>query len=283
MQFSEITQYIVAQGNETAVAAVARAWQVDIENTADAARVRLHHHNPIPQENRLIHIVGYQDHGDFFLGPNILQLALQTRAGQGIQGSQWFIKQQHAGAIDQPAGNRHPLRHTSGDLMRVSVDKILQAHQFDVLTHGVAFFSAAQHRVLQTYRDVLLHVEPREQAVILKHDAALQPRAGDGLAIDQDPPVIFLIEPQNQAQQRGLAAAAGADNADEFAGGDVELNVVQYLQLGRAARAGGKTLADVFQGQAVVEHAAVLLKVLINGGRCHTDAACAAHIPVPVH
>ncbi|MNT36127.1 hypothetical protein D3C72_1721890 [compost metagenome] len=40
-----------------------------------------------------------------------------------------------------------------------------------------------------------------------------------------------MVETGDQAQERGLAAAAGAEQGDEFAGGDVEVDVVQDLQL----------------------------------------------------
>ncbi|MNP26709.1 hypothetical protein D3C76_1195760 [compost metagenome] len=88
--------------------------------------------------------MGDQDHGDFFLGPDVLQLALQPRAGQGVEGAQWFIQQQHARTIDQAAGDGHALGHAAGNLMRVGLDEVLQADQFNVLAHGVALLPGAQ-------------------------------------------------------------------------------------------------------------------------------------------
>ena len=38
MQFGEVAQHVVAQGDKAAVATVARARQVDIENAADTSR-----------------------------------------------------------------------------------------------------------------------------------------------------------------------------------------------------------------------------------------------------
>ena len=119
--------------------------------------------------------------------------------------------------------------------------------------------------------------------MVLKHDAALQPRAVDGLAIEQDAPLVLLVQAQNQAQQGGLAAAAGTDDADKFAGSDIQLDIVQHLQLAAATGARSKTLADVFQGQAVIEHAAILLKVPINAVQCRTGVACVAQKFGPGH
>ncbi|MNP26710.1 hypothetical protein D3C76_1195770 [compost metagenome] len=99
--------------------------------------------------------------------------------------------------------------------------------------------------------------------MVLKHDAALQARALDGCAIEQDAPVEFLVQAEDQPQQRGFAATAGADDADELARGDVEVDVVEYLQLRRTARFGDEPLADVFQGQAVA-HVAILFNVAIS-------------------
>ena len=56
--------------------------------------------------------------------------------------------------------------------------------------------------------------------------------------------VIVGIQAEDQAQQRRLAAAAGADDADELAWSDVEIDACQHLQ-----HAAGRLLARIVLGQ----------------------------------
>src|SRR6185312_11667961 len=71
---------------------------------------------------------------------------------------------------------------------------------------------------LEAQRHVVLDRHPREQAVLLEHHGVLRP-AGDAGA-DVDPAAVGLLEAGDDAQHRGLAAAARADDADELAVGD---------------------------------------------------------------
>ena len=64
--------------------------------------------------------------------------------------------------------------------------------------------------------------------MILKHDAAFKTSAFDGFAIQRGCALRIFVQAKDQAQQRGFAAAAGADDADEFARRNVELDVVEY-------------------------------------------------------
>ncbi len=146
------------------------------------------------------------------------------------------------------------MRHAAGELTRVGLSKAFQPYQGDVLTHALGFLGGRKRRVFQAHRDVLLDCQPWEQAVVLKDNAAFQPGAGDGRAIEQDTPLVVAIQAQNQAQQRRLAATAGADDADELARRDVQVDIVQYLKRCSTAGLGIEPLADVLQRQAIGGH-----------------------------
>ncbi|MNH07574.1 hypothetical protein D3C79_669690 [compost metagenome] len=85
--------------------------------------------------------------------------------------------------------------------------------------------------VFQGQGNVLLQGHPREQAVVLEHDAALQARPAHGLPVQQDLPLVVLVEADDQPQQRGFATAAGAENADEFARADVQVNAFEHRHM----------------------------------------------------
>jgi hypothetical protein len=56
-------------------------------------------------------------------------------------------------------------------------------------------------------------------------------RAGiaDLLAVDQDTPLVKLLQHVDAAQERGLARAAGADDRDHVAGFEREVDALQDL------------------------------------------------------
>nr|GFD25725.1 hypothetical protein [Tanacetum cinerariifolium] len=119
----------------------------------------------------------------------------------------------------------------------------------------------------QAQGDVFFHRQPREQAVLLKDDAALAADAIHGLAVDADLPAKLAVQADQQAQQGGLAAAAGTDDGDEFALGDVQVEVADGLQF---AAIDFEELADLLkadQGGVGVCHAC-LQRVARASMRC---------------
>ena len=81
---------------------------------------------------------------------------------------------------------------------------------------------------LQRQRDVARRGAPRQQrlAVILEHDRDLAARLAHRLAVESHLAAGRLVEPGRQPQRRGLAAAGGADDAEEFAGSDAEAEIL---------------------------------------------------------
>ena len=86
----------------------------------------------------------------------------------------------------------------------------------------------------QPEADVGGHGQVREEGVILENhaDAALfgrhEARAGDGLAVKDDAAGFDVLEPRDAAQQRGLAAAAGPQQAADLALFELEGDAVGH-------------------------------------------------------
>ena len=97
----------------------------------------------------------------------------------------------------------------------------------------------AQALVAQAIGDVLLDVEMRKDRVGLKHHIG-RPAIGRKLRlrlpVDEDLPRIRHLESRQQAQQRGLAAAGGAEQREELAGADVEAEIIDGAQMPEVAR-----------------------------------------------
>ena len=66
--------------------------------------------------------------------------------------------------------------------------------------------------------------------MVLEYDPALQAGGNDPLAVQHNVTFVIGLEPDDQPQQRGLSASAGTDDADEFSGTNVEVDLLQYRQ-----------------------------------------------------
>ena len=80
----------------------------------------------------------------------------------------------------------------------------------------------------------VLHDRAMKQRNVLRHDADGFPQAllrhpRDILAVDQDAAVLHVIEALQQREQRRLAAAGAADQADALAGPEGEVQVLENL------------------------------------------------------
>jgi hypothetical protein len=79
---------------------------------------------------------------------------------------------------------------------------------------------------LQPVGHVLVHAHVRIERVVLEHhrDVALGGlELVDHARPDLDLPAGHFLQPGHHAQQRGLAAARGPDDHDEFAVGDLDI------------------------------------------------------------
>ena len=90
----------------------------------------------------------------------------------------------------------------------------------------------------QTELDVLDHVEPRHQRVLLEHDAALGAGTDYRLAVEQDFARRERHEAGDARKERRLAASGRAERDDEIAGIECQVDVRQCVRAGRPVAAG---------------------------------------------
>jgi hypothetical protein len=107
------------------------------------------------------------------------------------------------------------------------VRELGQVDELERLCDAPGALGLVELLVLQPERDVLGHVEMREERVALEHrvDVALVGRdARDIAAVEHDPPARRLLEAGDHAQGRRLAAAGRAEQGEELARGHVEVD-----------------------------------------------------------
>jgi len=113
--------------------------------------------------------------------------------------------------------------------MRLALGNPGQAHHLQGFLGALPRFFFAQAFHLQAEHDVLFDRQMGEERVVLKYgvDWTMVSRdAFHGAATDQDAPGRRLLEPGDQAQGRGFAAAAGSEQGEKLAVGDLHANLV---------------------------------------------------------
>ena len=136
----------------------------------------------------------------------------------------------------QCADDGNALLLAAGQLPRVAPGLVQQVHAvqqglglFLYLVFGtLGHLERSQHNVVQ-------HGQMREQFIALEYhaDALAQTRqplaaVGDGLIAQADAPALDGLQRVDAAQQRALAAAAGAYHHDDLAGADGKADVIQH-------------------------------------------------------
>jgi hypothetical protein len=90
----------------------------------------------------------------------------------------------------------------------------------------------------QAERHVVEHRHVAKQRVVLEHEthvALAHMHVGGVLAAEQDAAGVGRFQAGDDAQQRGLAAARRAQQRDQFAGVDVQVDVLQRVEARRNA------------------------------------------------
>jgi hypothetical protein len=137
-----------------------------------------------------------------------------------------LVEEQHLGVVDQRAGDREPLGLAAGQVLDPAVGLVDQPDPLqplvgggdrDVVERGEGADLLARGEPLEERRGLQLHADPREKPGVARPDLLAEHagRAGVGPA-----------QPLDGLQQRGLAGAVGAEDADELALGHLQAHSV---------------------------------------------------------
>ncbi len=224
---------VFAQGQ-----AFARARQIDRENFADGrGRAVGQHDDTVGQQHRLVHVVRHHHHGGAAFRHDALQLVLQPGTGEGVERAERLVHQQQLGLHRQSPGDADALLHTAGNFVWMFVCRVRQANEFQSrLGAGLELrlgFACAEH-ALHAEVDVAVAGHPRQQRVVLEHHGAVRAWRVNFAAVAHHHARGWQRESGDEVEQGALAAAGMADQADELALGDVEVDALERVE--RTAR-----------------------------------------------
>ena len=177
--------------------------------------------------------------------PDALDVAVEVLAGQGVQRGEGFVHEQHAGVGGQSSGEGDALLHAAREFMNVGAFEFFQSNEVEVVFGNLLAFLGIQARLEPEAEEDIAHdIQPREKRVLLEHDHAVATGAGDVFAVGQNLSTVRLVEAGDEVQERRLAAAAGADEAEEFTLADFHTHIVECENL---AALGGEGLRDIIR------------------------------------
>ena len=194
-------------------------------------------------------VVGDVDEGAVGVRMQAFQLGAHFLPQFRVEVAQRFIHEEHLRAGCERAGDGDALLLTAGKFGGIAFFKLLDFEQREQLVHAFANARLIPLEHFQTESDVFIHRHMRPERVILEQEAdvALVRRQVDALfgienrrAVDEDAAAGRRFQPGDHAQGGRFAAAGRAEQGDEAAILNLQIQILHGDKLVKA-------LGDVLQ------------------------------------
>ncbi len=186
------------------------------------------------------------DRGDAEATLQRRDLRARLHAQLGVEVRQRLVHEEDLGLADDGATHRDALTLTTRERLRLARQVLLEVEQLGGLEHALGALFLADAGDLQGEAHVLGDRHVRVQRVVLEDHrdvAVLRRDVGDIAVADEDAARVDLFEAGQHAQRGGLTATGGADQDQELAVGDLEVQLVD-----RGAGAAGVEAGCVVKG-----------------------------------
>ena len=219
---------------------------VDGDDRGDPSGARSHHDHLVGDQDRLRDAVGHEHDRRGRALPQREELEVEPLARQRVERAERLVEQQHLRLERERPADGRTLLLTAGQLGgpcrrrgRVEPDQLEQ------LAKTLVPALARPPGELERVRDVRGRRPPRQQARLLEDQPDSRVGPGDRGAVEADLPAGGSEEAGDDAQERRLAAAVGADQRNDPAARDRQVDAVERLM--GLARAGPEGEGDVPQ------------------------------------
>ena len=181
---------------EIAACALALAYveRTQLHNKPDLAPPQRHH--PPPQVQRLVELVGHEDHGDLLLPPDGEEFVGERGAGGVVQSAERLVEQQQPGLNRQGAGQTHPLALPTREFMNPPTPVARQPDEPQRLLDPRRALGAAQP--FEPERHVARHRQPGKERRLLLHERQRRVRPLHHVAAEPD---LALLRAQKAGEQ----------------------------------------------------------------------------------
>ena len=139
----------------TGAESIRRGRAIDTGNSSSTRPGRLlSTHHPVPEPDRLAHVVGDEQDGQVPLGGDPVELVVQHVPGHRVERAERLVHQQHVRVLGERAGQRDPLPHAAGQLVRALGAEPAEPHDVEQLAGPLAALGAADAAGAQRQLDV---------------------------------------------------------------------------------------------------------------------------------
>lgn len=188
--------------------------------------------------------MGDGEHGGAQPGEEFAEFDDEAFAQRAVELSERFVEHEQPGAGGQGAGEGDALLLAAGQGGHRPPFGAGQSDQVEQFRDAGGPFMLRHAVHARAEGDVAADVVLREELVVLEHEADLAPVRGHGglvTSVEEHAAAVQRLESGDGAQQGGLAAAAGAQDAHGLVFGDVQVDGVE---------GGPSAEADVRAGEA---------------------------------
>ena len=172
---------------------------------------------------RHLHVMGDEDHRVPLLAMHLLEQRHDLVRVLAVEISRGLVGQQDARIVRKTPRDRHSLALAAGEFCRQMIEPVGHAHglqQFActplALTHRPGRFKHGHLHVFQGGQRRQQVEALEDEANVLRTKSCRVRQARHRLASKADLPAIRRVECAQQVEQRGLPAAAGADDGNEL-------------------------------------------------------------------
>lgn len=183
----------------------------------------IHDHDAIAHFKSLVDVMSYEQDSLPEASLNAKKLILKIQAGDGVDRSERLVEQHDIRVEHERSRKPDSLLLSARELMRVSIAELsrLEPDKFQQLIRPLIHPSLVPLHETRNDRNILLNRHMREEADLLDYisEPAAQLYWIDRLNIHtfhNDFPIVRVIKPVGQLEERGLAAAGRAENRYEF-------------------------------------------------------------------
>ena len=198
-----------------------------VANLLDVPAV--HHHDAVGDRQRLRLVVRDVERGDVEAPLQLADFEPHLLAQLGVEVGQRLVEQQNVRPRDDRPGERDALLLPAGELPGTARFEAAQAHHLQRFLDARRLLGRRQVAHLEAEGDVLRDAHVREQRVGLEHHrgvALVRRHVGHAPVVEPDLAAVGRDEARHHAQGGGLAAARWAEQRDELAVADLEVDVI---------------------------------------------------------
>ena len=195
----------------------------------------VHHADPVGQVLDDREVVGDHDRGRVVLDLETLHQVQDLRADRDVERADRLVGDDHLRLEHQRARQRDPLPLSAGELVRVALERVVRQPDLVAVVGDPRVLLLARADALDRPAARAGWREPASAGRATRTDpgtssagrggrgAAPRPRSENtALARQQDPASVGFLDADHQLAERRLAAAGLADEAERFAGVDVQ-------------------------------------------------------------